>query len=237
MQRTLLIPALALMAALAACAPGAQDTTRLDTSLLTASATDVDAAEIEDQAEALNRMARDLVRRSTAKSAAQGALVGCGIAVVTNAPNRCVTGAAAGAATGAIVGHTRGKREVTKRVELVSANALVRSVRGMNGQMDTLQLSLPDLLAEQDAELQDLKIRRDAQALSQADYETSVDAIRQSRARIAEALTATIRNAEQAHANLEDATRQGQDGLDWHLSATSQLAREAHSARSSISLL
>jgi len=237
MQRTSFFSSLAVVALLGACAPSAQDTTRLQTPLLSSAAQDVDAAQIEDQAEALNRMARDLVRRSTAKSAAQGALVGCGIAVVTSAPKSCVTAAAAGGVTGAVVGHAKGKREVAKRVELVSANALVRSVRGMNGQMDTLQLSLPELLAEQDAELRDLKLRRDTQALTDAEYETGVDAIRQSRARIAQALTATIHNAETAHANLQDATRQGQDGLDWHLSATSQLAREAHSARSSISLL
>ena len=227
-----------LMATLGGCALGTQEATRLDAPMLHVQQQDVDAAEIADQAAALNRMAGDLVRRSTLKGAATGALVGCGLVVVSSSNGKnCVAAAAAGGLAGAAIGRAKGQREVDARVELVSANALVRSIRGMNGQMEALELSLPELLSEQDAELADLKMRQDTGAITSGEYEAGVAAIRQSRAQIAEALTSTIARAETAHGNLEEASQRGQTGLDWHLGATSSLAREATSARSTISLL
>ena len=231
-----LVSALSL-AALSGCAVTDQSTTRLDAPMLAVSEPSVDAALIEDQAQALNRMADDLVRRSTIKGAQTGALVGCGVAVVTSNASRCVTSAAAGGLAGAAIGHVKGKRTVAKQVELVSANALVRSIRGMNGQMRDIKLSLPELLEEQDAELSDLKMRREAGALSEADYSSGVAAIRESRATIAHALSATIEQSKIARANLEDASQRGQSGLEWHLGATSALERDATSARSRITLL
>ena len=197
-----------------------------------------DAVLIEEQSKALNSMADQLVRRSTIGSASTGALITCGIAVATSGGvESCVTGAAVGGAAGAVVGAAQGNREVADRVELVSADALVRSIRGMNGQMDALELSLPDLLAEQDAEFRDLEMRRDAGAVTPQEYNERVNAILGSRARLTEALTLTIAQVEQAQSNIEGAASQGQSGLDWHLSATAQLAREANSARSMISPL
>lgn len=228
---------LAVVAVLGGCGAVRQDVTRSNADHLSFTQ-NADAVAIQEQANALNLMADQLVRRSTLRGAATGAVVSCGLAALSvGGAQSCVAGAAAGGAVGAVLGRAKGEREVAQRVELVSANALVRSIRGMNGQMTGLQLGLPELLAEQDAELADLQIRRAAGAISQKEYEASVRAIRESRATIAEALTLTVEQTEVASRNMTEAMQQGQSGLDWHLSATNQLAREAHSARSSISPL
>ncbi|MBY5933650.1 hypothetical protein KUV51_11620 [Tateyamaria omphalii] len=227
----------ALLALLTGCAaPMTDAVTRLDNTM--AFAASVDREELQHQADALSRMARDLERRSRIKGAVTGAAVGCGLVLVSGSnAGKCVTGAAAGGAIGAVVGHHAGQRQVQKRVDLVSANALVRSLRGMTDQMDAITVSLPELLREQDAELADLAMRRDAGALSDAEYEAGVDAIRLSRAELAAALSASEDTARRARANMDEAAQQGQTGLDWHMLTTDALVREAHSARSSINLL
>jgi hypothetical protein len=64
-----------------------------------------------------------------------------------------------------------------------------------------------------------------------------ISEIRAERAALAEALSLTAAQARLASANLKTASANGHSGLDWHISATEQLARQSISARSSISLL
>lgn len=237
MRHTTFVASVSLVVLLGACSAPFEETTRSSNNLLSIEQTD-DAKLIEDQADALNRMAEQLVRRSTVGAARTGALVTCGVAVATSGnAQSCVAGAAAGGLTGAVIGNAQGQTEVQNRIELVSADSLVRSIRGMNSQMDALELGLPEVLAEQNAEFRDLELRREVGAIEPQEYNQGVTAIRDSRARIAEALTLTITQAEQAQQNLQAAEAQGQSGLDWHMSATAQIAREAHSARSMISPL
>lgn len=232
----ILFSSLSVIAVVGACAPASQVTTRADTTPLSFQQSP-ELNSVEEQAVALNHMADQLVYRSTVQGAASGAIISCGVASLWGGARSCAVGAAAGGAAGGFLGRAFGKRDVDTRVELVSADALVKSIRGMNGQMDALQISLPELIAEQDAELSDMKMRRDVGALSQTEYEQGVFTISQSRARIAHALTLTEEQAKQANFNMQNVGEQGQDGLDWHLSATAQLAREANSARSMISPL
>ena len=228
---------LAVSALLAGCSVPVPDAvTRLDNTLSFAAA--ADSVQLQHQAEALSRMARDLERKSRVKGAVTGAAVGCGLVLVSGSHAKdCVAGAAAGGAIGAVVGHQAGKRQVQKRVDLVSANALVRSLRGMTDHMEHITVSLPDLLREQDAELADLDMRRDTGALSEAEHAAGVEAIRASRAELAAALSASETSARLARANMNEAARQGQTGLDWHMLTTDGIVREAHSARSTIDLL
>ncbi|MEP2892267.1 hypothetical protein [Tateyamaria sp.] len=235
MRIAALVSSLTVAVVLSGCGVVRQDVTRSNTDHLSFSQ-NADAVAIQEQANALNLMADQLVRRSTVRGAVTGAAVTCGLAALSvGSAQSCVVGAAAGGVAGAAVGRAKGEREVAQRVELVSANALVRSIRGMNGQMSAIELSLPELLAEQDAELADLQIRRATRAVTQKEYENGVRAIRESRATIAEALTLTIEQTEVASRNMTVAMQQGQLGLDWHLNAANQLGREAHSARSTIS--
>ncbi|MEX0311235.1 MAG: hypothetical protein AB3N17_13440 [Tateyamaria sp.] len=225
-----------VFASLGACSAPNEMPTRLSTDVLAFAATDSEA--VKQQADALDRMARELLRKSTAKGAVRGALFGCGLAAVSASNARgCVAGAAAGGLTGAAFGRAAGQKEVERRVEIVSPNALVRSIRGMNDHLDELTLSLPDLLAEQDAELLDLDMRRDSGAIDADAYARAVANIRQSRADIADALTASAENVTAAQGNLEAAQAQGQNGLDWHINAAGHLAQDVASARSHISPL
>ena len=237
MRYSALFSSLSIVAVMGACAPISQITTRANTNPLTFQS-NINSDAIEDQAVALNRMADQLVWRSTARGAVSGAAVACSLAAVSvGSPESCAVSAAAGMVAGGLIGRQTGEDGVEARVELVSADALVRSIRGMNGQMDAIEITLPELMAEQDAELADLDMRRELGVVSRSEYKKAVSAITDSRARIAESLTLTVAQAEQANFNLQKAGQQGQDGLDWHLSATAQLAREADSARSLISPL
>jgi len=116
----------------------------------------------------------------------------------------------------------------------VSDEALVRSIDEMSSQMDVLTVGLPALLAEQNAALDALKQRRKSRDISRAEYNDGVEAIDQSRARIADALSMTALQAERAAFNIQAAAYQGQPALDGYFDKTAQLARKAQSAGSTV---
>ncbi len=194
-------------------------------------------AQMDAQAKALTDLAQRIVVQSTIKSAAVGAALGCGLAVVSANASNCLTAAAVGGAGGAVVGHVTGKRQVAGRVEKVSPSAIVRTLRSTNSQMELVKTSLPARLAAQEEMLAHLEMQRATGAMDPATYSRARASIAAERRAIAASLIQTEKNAKQAAENLQVAKLQGQTGLDWHISASSKLANEAHSARSSISLL
>lgn len=103
--------------------------------------------------------------------------------------------------------------------------------------MDLVKTSLPARLAAQEEMLAQLEMQRATGAIDPARYSSARASVTAEREAIAASLIQTEQNAKQAAANLRTAQQQGQTGLDWHISATSKLADEAQSARSSISLL
>lgn len=230
----------AVVAALGACAqsPSTQETTRFDGSPLTFHNDAVVTREVSEQTKALEASARQIVRASTGKGAALGAAVGCGVGLISSGNvSGCARSAASSAVVGAVKGHLDGKKEVTRRVEIASPNALVRNIRHANAQLDQIEASLPALLAAQDAELDALAIALAGGTISQKKHDRRKAQIAADRAALAEALTLSASQSKLAEQNLRAAAEQGQTGLDWHINATSQLAEESISARSNISLL
>ncbi len=198
----------------------------------------VSEAQMAEQTNALTSMTRDIIRKSTLNGAALGAIAGCGLVVLSasNAKN-CVAGALAGGAIGAVAGNANGKKQAMKRIELVNPSALVRSIGKADDRMDVVSRDLPGMLAQQDAELSKLNAQMNAGQITEAQFASRFEVIKANRAQLAEALSLSAAQASEAHKNLQDAQSKGQTGLDWHLSATKALAREATSARSAISLL
>jgi hypothetical protein len=83
----------------------------------------------------LSDLSQELVRSSMIKGAKIIIAVGCGLALVTatNAKKSvvgAVAGGAAGAA-GALIGHDSGKAQISRRVELVDPNQLVRKIKNL----------------------------------------------------------------------------------------------------------
>lgn len=195
-------------------------------------------AKMDAQAVALTELSQRIVVQTTLRGAGIGAAVGCGIAVVSagNAHN-CIAAAATGAVGGAVIGNIAGKREVARRIELISASAVVRTLRKTNDQMAVVASSLPARLAQQKEALSQLELHRATGAIDAIAYREGRAAIMAERQALADALLQTQSHADQARANLLAARAEGQTGLDWHIGATRNLAREASSARSSISLL
>ncbi|MDG1469939.1 MAG: hypothetical protein P8Q26_00025 [Ascidiaceihabitans sp.] len=196
------------------------------------------AAEMQEQAATLDPMMQDVVRASTAKGAMMGAAVGCGLVLLSaNNSAKCLAGAAAGGLAGGVVGNNAGKRDATRRIGLVSANKLTMNIRRSNDQVDDIMISLRDTLASQEIELANLRIQRDAGKIAAATYDAHVQTVMRDRAELAHALTLSAGKAQLATKHLQEASTRGQTGLDWHISATSQLERDIESARSQISLL
>jgi hypothetical protein len=167
-----------------------------------------------------------------------GTTVGCGLALVSAAnAKKCVVGAVAGGAAGALVGHHSGKTQIERRVKLVNPNQLVRSIRKTNDTIEELTGLLPGLLAAQDKELEALLFDRAMGTISQAKYEKRYTEIQRNRTALAESQTLSASQANLASDNLESAATRGQTGLEWHFGATRNIAEQAESARSSISLL
>lgn len=191
-----------------------------------------------EQARALDELMQDIVRSSTIKHAAVGAAVGCGLVVVagSNAAG-CAKAAAAGGLVGAISGNISGKRKVNQRVELVSANALVRSIRKSNDKLGQVNENLPAMLARQDDEVKTLKDLKASGSIDTKVYQMRLAAIRENRAKLAQALLLSSQQASTAKDNLHEAASQGQSGLEWHINAIDRMERETLSARSLISLL
>ena len=237
-QRTLALSIAALT--LTACSASTQHNmpTRLEVNPLGVHSSALASDGMTEQAQALNAHAKAIVRASTLKGAMIGAAVGCGISVLAaSAASNCVKSAAVVAAGGALAGNIAGKRDVKRRVTLASPNALVRNLRKANGSLAEIETSLPELLAQQDAELNHLSLAFASNQVSKQTHDQRVAAIRQDRAALAQALLQSAQESKQAAANLRAASDAGHTGLDWHISATDQLARETLSARSTISLL
>ena len=198
----------------------------------------IQETQMSAQTEALSNMTRDIVRKSTVKGAAIGALAGCGLVLISSAnAKNCVTGAITGGVVGALVGTAAGNKQAAKHVELVSPSALVRSIGKADDKMDAVTRDLPTLLAQQDTEISNLNVKMKNGQITQDQYAHRFEVIKANREQLAKALSLSAAQANEAHRNLQSAQSEGQTGLDWHLSATENLARDATSARSAITLL
>ncbi|WP_341199097.1 hypothetical protein [Lentibacter algarum] len=195
-------------------------------------------AEIDAQAASLNRMADELVRKSTGKGAVIGASLGCGLGLISaSSAQKCVTGAVAGGVVGAVVGHEHGKRKVAARVAQVSKQELSNTLLDAGKQLSEIKQTLPQVLAQQNAELARLKQQKAANALSQEEYDTRFNAIRDARAALAAALSESADKARVSADNLGTAASQGQSGLMWHIGEAKRLEDDSMSTRSQITLL
>lgn len=227
--------------ALAGCAQSpvpADQPTRFETATLTFHSDPIVSDGVAEQAAALNVSAQRLVRASTVNGAMIGAAVGCGVGLLTGGGAvKCASKAAVGTVGGAVAGNLSGKRDVKRRVELASPNALVRNMRAAKTHLTALKNDLPGVLAAQDAELNRLTLAYANNQISRKTHDDGVRTIRDERAALADALSLSAAAALKASANLKTAAARGHTGLDWHIAATSQLARETTSARSTISLL
>lgn len=229
--------AILVVAGVAGCA-NAPAPTRGDTSLLSLQADPMAQEAITEQAEALRASAQRIQRASTAKGATIGLAVGCGVGLLSaNPAGSCARAAAVGAVSGAVAGHKTGAREVNRRVEIASPNALVRNIRAANTHLETIQATLPDVLARQDVELLALSDAHLMGQLSSAEYTAGIARIRADRANLAEALSLSAAEARRASDNLRQAQAQGQTGLEWHIGAIEQLESATVSVRSDITLL
>ncbi|MCT4555116.1 MAG: hypothetical protein N4A53_10545 [Pelagimonas sp.] len=224
---------------LAACAemPTASRNTVLDPAM-TAPLRSGDEMQLAAQAEALDVMTRDMLRRATLRGAAGGAIAGCGLAVVTGSgKNSCLKAAVVGGAVGGWTGHAAGRKEAEKRVELVSLSRLKPSVVKARDQMGLVDGDLNAVLNTQNAELTALPDRVATGGMTAAQADARRAEIAAYRADLAKSFSLSASQARDAHAALLDAKMQGQDGLDWYLMQTRKIETEAVSARSQISLL
>lgn len=193
---------------------------------------------MDAQARALSALSRRIVAQTTMKGAGIGAAMGCSLVLVSSgSAKNCVAGAAKGALGGAVIGHVSGKQKVAREIEAISPSAVVRTLRKTNAQMALVQTSLPARLAAQEEALASLDMQRATGAVSATRYAQARAAIAAERQSIAAALIETQSNATLAATNLKAARNKGQSGLDWHIGASDNLAAQASSARSSISLL
>lgn len=230
------LSALALMA-LSACASIHESPTRSPAMPLGALPS-AQFADLATQAESLNRIADELVRKSTGRGAFVGASLGCGLGLISaKSAQNCVASAVAGGVTGAVIGHQSGKRKVAARVAQISKQELSNTLLDAGKQLGEIEQTLPEVLAAQDAELARLKGQRDAKALSREDYDARFRAIRDARAALADALMDSAEKARISANTLGTAASQGQTGLMWHIGQAKQLEEKSISTRSTITLL
>ena len=160
------------------------------------------------------------------------------MAVVTGSgKNSCLKAAVVGGAVGGVAGHASSKKEVKKRVEMVSLSRLKPSVVKARDQMALVDGDLDTILSAQNAELTALPDQVANGAMSAAQADARRAEIATYRADPAKSFSLSASQARDAHAALLDAKEKGQDGRDWYLMQAQKIEAEAVSARSQISLL
>jgi len=133
------------------------EASRVDSNALMFFNDPINEGSVTDQVAALTATADQLVLDTTVNGALIGAAVGCGITVLTGSNAReCVAGAALGGAGGAVIGNMVGERSVARRVELVAPNTVARELNAATNQFQSIQASLPQLLDQQEAALNQL---------------------------------------------------------------------------------
>lgn len=192
---------------------------------------------LTEQAVALDRMSKDLVRRTTVNGAAFGAAAGCGMAIVGGSKNKCIQAALVGGVLGGVTGHMNGKAQVKKRVEIVELSRVLPSLRETSSQLDIVSGGVETLIAQQDAEIIALKKQVAAGQISQETYSARLSDIRMVRSELAQSLSLSASQAKQANLALLNAKSQGQTGVDWYIGATQKLEQDSVSARAKLSLL
>ncbi|MCT4556900.1 MAG: hypothetical protein N4A61_02460 [Pelagimonas sp.] len=239
MKRARIGIAILAVLATAGCSTNLSGVTRQSTQEFTTTPViSTQQAQLHDQAVALDRMTRDLVRKSTTKGIMIGAAAGCGLAAATGAGgDKCLTGALAGGAIGGVIGHSAGKQQVKKRIEIVSLSRVMPSVRETRDQMALVKQGVPAFLSTQNSEVDALNSQLAAGTITQETHAARLDQIRESRRALAETLSLSAAQAQAALDALKDAKAQGQEGLDWYIHTVSNVEKDAVSARSSISLL
>lgn len=228
---------LALVLSLAGCA--AQDVTRTQAGLTAADMAPVMTHQdhlVADQADALRDLTGDLLRKATLKGAAFGAVLGCGLATVIG-DGGCVPAALVGGAIGGVAGHASGQRAIARQIEIISPDAVLPALSRARAQSRRVETGVHALLAAQDAQLAAMAQRVAQGTLPQADLDQHRAEIRQMRADLANALLQSAEQTRATRAAILAARDQGQDGLDWYLSATDELERQVISTRSAIDLL
>jgi len=238
-MRSLLPAACAVL--LSACAQTPTtgvDASRMESSALYFYNDPVNEGPVIDQVTALQQSADKLVQTSTVNGALVGSVLGCGLTVLSasNARN-CVAGAVVGGVGGAFVGNRIGERRVAERVQLVAPDVIVRDLQAANAQVARIKADLPALIARQEGDLNRLTVQLINNEITQEVHDAGVAAIIQERADILDALTLSAQDARRASNNLRLAAANGQEDLDWQIEATSILADDIDSARSSFSML
>ena len=229
-----LLLSLATCVALSACAqmPTSVETSRVDNDALFFYNDPVAQGPVVDQIDALTQSADALVKASRVNGALVGAAVGCGLTALAGANARsCAVSAAVAGAGGAVLGNMRGERDVERRIELIQPNDMARDINVAASRLDGVRTDLPTHLAAQEAELNSLTMQLVRNSIDQDEHDAAVLQIQQDRLALADALTISARDARQAAANLEEAARRGQTGLEWHIKETTEFADDVDSTR------
>lgn len=192
---------------------------------------------LTQQADALDQMSKDLVRKTTLNGAALGAVAGCGMAIIGGSKAQCAQAALVGGVVGGITGHAKGKAQVKKRVEIVELSRVLPSLRETSDQLEIVSGGVDALIAQQNAEITTLKRQVASGEITQDAYNARLSDIGLLRSELAKSLSLSASQAKQARAALQNAQAQGQYGVDWYIDATQKLEQDAVSARAKLSLL
>lgn len=194
--------------------------------------------EVRAQAQALEDMAGDLVRRATLRGAATGAVVGCGTALIgAGGLKSCASSAVIAGGAGGIIGYRKGKKTVAETTQAAQIGYLDQHLAGMRGQADRLVGNLPAFLADQDAELAHLRSEMRAGRVSQETFDAKIAQIRISRSELAMALADSTADMVRARETMVDTSSRQSVDLHGQIEITREIETELFEARSAISLI
>lgn len=159
--------------------------------------------QLEQQVSGLTEVSRDIVVTNTLQAAAFGAAAGCGLALLFGGEGKdCLIGGAAGGVIGGVAGNQVGQQAAAANAEMVRQDQIISNLRGVNAQLDTVEVNLRNVIASQNAEMSSLRGQLASQEVSRASYDARMAAIASNRRTVAQGLDASQTNMARSYDRL-----------------------------------
>lgn len=194
--------------------------------------------QLERDVRSLNEITRDIVVMNTAQGAIAGALAGCGAALIFGGDTEdCLAYGAAGGVAGGVVGNQVGRQAAAVNRELVRQDEIIDNLQGINTRLNTVSVSLRNVVQSQNAEIASLRRQVASEQISASQYEARVNAINANRQTVRQGLQASQTNVQRNYQELASLEQESGQNLSQSRAAAASTERRLAQLSNSVALI